>query len=120
MELSVRVEMHPTEDKERVLKAAENIFPSLVFKENKGFLEAVGKDQNDLAALKEHLKIQQIRNSARTFLMHSVEDKKLSFGLNKQAALMGKVSFVDFEIALGTIDVEIKGDLENLIDWLCT
>jgi len=119
VELIVRAEVRPTESKEKVLTALENIFPNLEFKAKGGFLEGIGKEKNDLAAFKELLKMQQIRDAARSFLMHKVEEGSLNFDLNKQAAFKGKVNFVDFEITLGPIQVKIKDKTpEDLIEWL--
>ena len=131
MEIVVTAELHPTEDPARVLKALENVFPSLDYKQKKGAasgsgagsFSTSGKGMKDLEVLKEHLKQQLIRSSARGFLLARIEDGSLSFGLNKQAAYMGKISFVDFPIALGPISVDIteKGEkeLEELVEWLC-
>jgi len=128
VELRVRAEVRPSEDREKVLTALENIFPSLEFKVKKRdgltFFEASGKGKEDLAAFKEHLRQQLIRDAARGFLRDKIEavgDGFLSFGLNKQAAFKGKVNLVDFEITLGPINVEIddsENALEDLIDWL--
>ena len=42
---------------------------------------------------------------------------KTRFNLNKQVATVGKVSFVDYRTALGTIEVTVEDeDLEALID----
>jgi len=117
MKLRVSGEFHPTEEKTKLLRALENVFPNLEFKEKNNLLEATGNDLNDLIALKELFKVQTIRDTARAFLEHKVEGDKLSFELNKQAAFMGKINFVDFDIALGTIKVEIK-EPGDVINWL--
>jgi hypothetical protein len=119
MELAVTADVNPTESKNKVLKALENIFPNLDFTDSGSSLQAKGKDQSTLEAFKKHLQIQQIRDSARAFLAKRADGGALSFELNKQAALMGKVSFVDFDVPLGAIEIEIKGkDLDVLVDWL--
>jgi len=118
--ITVKAVVNPTESADRVLKAAENLFPSLEFGEDSGALLARGDDKSDLGAFKELLRQQQIRDTARGFLLKRMEGDGVSFQLNKQAALMGKVNFVDFEVALGTISVQITDkDLGSLIDWLC-
>ncbi len=123
MEVAVTARLNPTEGKEKLLKALENVFPSMEFKLADGLLVGLGEGKDGLAILKEHLKLQLIRASARSFLRARIEDEKLSFGIHKQAAYMGKISFVDFPIALGTISVEItgkdSGELETLVEWLC-
>jgi predicted RNA binding protein with dsRBD fold (UPF0201 family) len=119
MELKITAKVNPTEDKGRVLEAVENIFPSVEFKVGETITGLSG-DRMALHEFKEKLKTQVIRESARAFMLGHIEEETLAFGLNKQAALMGKVNFVDFDVALGTIRVEVKDrDLEGLVDWLC-
>jgi uncharacterized protein len=122
MEIVVIAKVWPTEDKERVLKAVENVFPTLEFK-GKDALLAKSSKKDDLLPLKELLKIQQIRFAASGFLMGAIDGEMMAFGLNKQAAFMGKISFVDFDIALGPIEVKITGEsqdeLSDLVEWLC-
>jgi predicted RNA binding protein with dsRBD fold (UPF0201 family) len=121
MELKVKTNINPTESPEKLLKACENIFPSMEFKVIDGVLEASGSDRDDLAAFKEYLKIQEIKDTTRSFLLGHIDGGTLPFQLNKQAALMGKLNFVDFKIALGAIIVTIQDeDLEGLVEWLCT
>lgn len=122
MEIIVTAKVWPTEDKEKVLKAVENIFPTLEFGGTDALMAKSSK-KDDLMPFKELLKIHQIRLAASGFLRNSIDWEKLAFGLNKQAAFMGKISFVDFDIALGAIDVEITGEtgdeLGDLVEWLC-
>ncbi len=119
--MRVRAGVNPTEREGSVLKAVENLFLNTEFKKTGGFLEGSGRDRNDLAAFKELLARQQIRDTARRFLSKRMDGNGVSFELNKQAAFMGKVNFVDFEVALGAIGVEIEDDdLEGLVDWLCS
>ena len=123
MEVAVTARLNPTESKEKLLKALENVFPDMEFKLADGLFEAFGEGKETLAILKEHLKLQLIRASARSFLRARIEDDALSFGIHKQAAYMGKISFIDFPIALGPITIEITGkdsdELETLVEWLC-
>jgi len=122
VEVAVTARLNPTEGKEKLLKALENVFPSMEFKLVDGLFEGFGEGNEVFAILKEHLKLQLIRASARSFLRARLEDGQLSFGINKQAAYMGKISFVDFPIALGSITVELVGkddELETLVEWLC-
>jgi uncharacterized protein len=119
MELTVFTNVNPTEDTQKVLRAVENIFPSLDFKEEGSTLIATGSKE-DLQAFKKHLQIQNISSSANSFLTSKIQGNQLEFELNKQAAAMGKVNFVDFRMALGTIKVKIKGnDPQKTVDSLC-
>ena len=116
----VRAVINPTESEDKVSRAVENLFPNMEFNREENELVARGNDINDLAALKELLKNQNIRDAARSFLSKYEEGNTLLFELNKQAAFAGRANFVDFDIVLGAITVEIKGsNLQGLIDWLC-
>jgi hypothetical protein len=120
MKLSVKTEINPTESREKLLQACENVFPNVEFKEQEGFFVGKGEERNDLAELKELLKEEHIRATAKAFLGKRIGDGRLAFNLNKQAASMGKANFVDFPIALGTIEVTLQDeDLEGLVEWLC-
>ena len=119
MELHVKTKINPTESKEKLLNACENLFPSMDFIEKDSELVATGRDKNDLVEFKEHLKIQEIRETTRSFLLRHIDGETLPFQLNKQAALMGKVNFVDFQVALGAIIVTLQDeDLEGLVQWI--
>lgn len=62
---------------------------------------------------------QRILDTARSQLKEGMgrSTKRTRFSLNKQVATVGKISFVNYRIALGTIDVTVEDDdLEGLID----
>lgn len=120
MEIKISVPVNPTEDKAKVLRAVENVFPSLDFEGAGDALIGKGSEEGDLAVLKEHLKQQHIRATAMGFLRSKSKPGKLEFEINKQAAFVGRLNFVDFPVALGTINIEIKDkDIEKLIERLC-
>lgn len=120
MEFEISAPVNPTEEKAKVKKALENVFPFTEIKEEESLLHGSGDDKEGLLALKEHIRQQQIKETARAFFLGNLNGEKLSFSLNKQAAIMGKVNFVDFPISLGTIDVTIRDEkAEELISWLC-
>ncbi len=120
MEIKISVPVNPTEDKAKVLRAVENVFPSLDFEVVGGALVGKGSEESDLEVLKEHLKQQHIRATAMAFLRGKSKPGKLEFEINKQAAFVGKLNFVDFPVALGTITIQIKDkDVEKLVEWLC-
>ena len=120
MKVKVSAPVYPTENLKKVLGALENIFPAVEFKESEGELIGESIDKGSLVDFKERLKNQKIRDSAKAFLLNSIEKNKLVFQINKQAACMGKINFVDFEVVLGGIEVSIKDEnLEALVEWLC-
>ncbi|MBN2517774.1 MAG: hypothetical protein JXB14_02935 [Candidatus Altiarchaeota archaeon] len=120
MRVKVSAPVHPTERLEKVLDAVEYIFPAMEFKESGGVVSGVGNDRNSLVDFKERLKNQQIRDTARGLLRHFMEDNKIKFRINKQAACKAKINFVDFDVALGPIEVLIEDENpQELVEWLC-
>ena len=48
------------------------------------------------------------------------EEKVLRFSLNRQAAFAGHVSFYHIgESVLGPIQITVKGNVENFIEYVC-
>jgi predicted RNA binding protein with dsRBD fold (UPF0201 family)/dephospho-CoA kinase len=113
----------PTEPEENVRKAMENIFPgaSLTMIKKKGYVDHLEGPAPDLGRFHQLLREQMILDTARKFMFSGLsEDKKeIYFQLNKQAAFVGRINFVDGEVSLGGIDVTIvDDDAERIIDWL--
>jgi predicted RNA binding protein with dsRBD fold (UPF0201 family) len=106
--LRVRVETpcRATEDPSKVRVALLNLFPDLVFeREDDRFVGTTAS----LERLRELIRAQRIRDSARgQFLAGRFRDRT-RVALNKQAALMGIVNF-SVGSALGEIEVEIESD----------
>ena len=118
-------EVRPTEDREKVEKAVTNVLRGQVdHKEidkwtGKVFIE--GKDQSSLERLRMIFQRDRIRAAARSVLRRSIEDNRIVFFLNKQAAYAGHVSFSapEGESPLGPIQVILETENpEQLIDWL--
>lgn len=105
--IKVKAPINPTEDVEKVKQAISMIFPYLELKIGENEITGESDNKLDFVNFKELLKQQRIRDTARSFLETRKEGKWYSFELNKQAALMGKINFVDFEVPLGTIHVEM-------------
>ena len=83
MKLTVSTRLWPTEEKEKVLKALENIFPNLEFSEKDDAISASGSEQNDLAALKEYLiSIASGDNEEGCHIVEIVEDTDSTFQMN--------------------------------------
>lgn len=80
-----------------------------------------GKDLSSLERLRMILQRDRIRAAGRSVLRRSIEDSRIVFFLNKQAAFAGHVSFSapEGESPLGPIQVIIETEKpEKLIDWL--
>jgi predicted RNA binding protein with dsRBD fold (UPF0201 family)/dephospho-CoA kinase len=118
---TISVLLMPTEVEERVRKAVENVFPGtrLTLIKKEGFVDQLTGTAPSLDTMHELLRRQQILDTARNSFFKGIEGKEISFQLNKQAALMGYVNFLDHPMPLGGIDVTIETDEpELIIDWL--
>lgn len=108
--------VRPTERVERVVSAIENIFTGLIMDIRPDRIEAYDGPQS-LNTLHELLRRQEILDTARSQMLRGLSGEAITFKLNKQAALMGFVSFPIEEEPLGSIDVRITGGM-RVIDWL--
>jgi len=112
--ITVRVRCFPTENPEKVRQALLNLFPDALVEEYEGGLLA---RTGSLDRFKELIRNQRILDSTRHILVRGVRDEEIVLRLNKQVAFVGKVSFVDEEMPLGSIEVFIEaGDPQRLID----
>jgi predicted RNA binding protein with dsRBD fold (UPF0201 family)/adenylate kinase family enzyme len=111
----------PTEVEERVRKSIESIFPGarLALVKKEGYVDRLEGEAQSLDELHHLLRKQKILDTARHFMFTGLKGREIEFKLNKQAALMGYVNFLDHEVALGGIYVTIEaGEPELVIDWL--
>ncbi|HEY3422438.1 MAG TPA: AAA family ATPase [Methanocellaceae archaeon] len=110
----------PTEPEEKVREAIENIFPgaNLHMVKKIGFVDML-EGTAGLDRLHELLRTEQILDTARKSMFKDMEDHEFSFQLNKQAAFMGHVNFLDQNAPLGGIYVNIEcADPRHVIEWL--
>jgi predicted RNA binding protein with dsRBD fold (UPF0201 family) len=121
----IEVTVNPTENLEKVKKAAENIFGSLDFKVKPGTGEHIYISQNKgyetLIRFHDLINREQIIAAARKIFRIGMTEKSVNFFLNKQVAYAGHISFSQqtAESPLGPIAVQIKCDNpRKLIDWL--
>jgi predicted RNA binding protein with dsRBD fold (UPF0201 family)/shikimate kinase len=113
--------LFPTEVEERVRKAVESVFPGarLTLIKKEGYVDRLEGKAPSLDALHDLLRRQKILDTARHSFFSGLKGKEISVQLNKQAALMGYVNFLDHEVALGGIYVTVEADEpELIIDWL--
>lgn len=113
----VRVETpcHPTENPEKVIAALRNLFPDLRIESTEGWV--VGTTEN-LDRLRELIRTQRIRDTARRQLLAGRRANRTTVSLSKQAAFVGVVNFAASS-PLGDIAVEIEsGDLDAAIDYI--
>ena len=112
--ITMRVECLPTEDPEKVKQAVLNLFPgSEIEGAEGGFFARCDSTER----FKEVLWNLRILDTARAVLLRGMRENRTSFSLNKQVAFVGKVSFVQEPMPLGSIDVVVEDEhLDELID----
>jgi len=116
LQITAKAACHPTEDREKVHRAILNIFPDARFEDAEDSVIALSGSGE---ALREAILNQHIRDTARSVMRRGMSGNGTSFALNKQAAFMGKVSFIEGYAVLGGIDVTVKNDdIEGTIDYL--
>jgi predicted RNA binding protein with dsRBD fold (UPF0201 family) len=124
MEGIVRVEVHPTESREKVEKAFRNVIGEIKLhesdREHVTVLEGRLEKMDDLLPLRDLLSRMRIRDAAFSLLTGAATDERLSFGLNKQAAYAGRASFHRSGASpMGPIQFDLIGDVEKIINFLC-
>lgn len=113
--------VNPTEDLQKVIKAFSNVFEWENLEQGEGYV-AISGELSCLLPLKEQLEKGQIRDAARKMFIKGESAGTISFKLNKQAALVGKVNLVDGDLSpLGEIEVTLTAeDPQEVIEWLCS
>lgn len=116
LKITAAASCFPTEDSEKVRQAVLNLLPDAQLED--GERSVTGRSDNG-DALRDMIHDQHIRDTARSVMLRGVQGSATRFVLNKQAALMGKVSFLDGPVALGGIEVTIEADdVRGAIDHL--
>lgn len=113
--VTVSCPVYPSEDPEKVRSALNSIFPTGEFVLSDGRMAA----EADLDNFSVLIRRQRILDTARSMMIRGKNrvGTKTRFSINKQVATVGKVSFVDYRTALGTIEVSVEDeDLDGLID----
>ena len=121
----VEAEVNPTEDLEKIKQAVENIFGAVTFKvESRKWgrlLIAKTTGTAGLTKLYNLLGRERILAAARKVFFSGMDEKSVTFYLNKQVAYAGHISFSQktAESPLGPINVQIRCDNpRKLIVWL--
>jgi len=123
--ITVEAEIRPTESERKVKQAILNVFTpdhvEIERRENIKVIVAKAYSLRGLQKLHRLLRTQRILDAARSIMEKGVRGNTLTFHLNKQVALQGKVSFTEAygESPMGPITVTIEGiDPREVIDWL--
>ncbi|MCE4603281.1 MAG: hypothetical protein F7B18_08875 [Desulfurococcales archaeon] len=121
----VEAEIRPTEDPDKVLKAVESFFtPDTVRVEDLGSTRILVAEAGSLRSLEKlHwlLRAERILDAARGMLRRGIHGDRLVFHLHKQAAYVGRLSFVsgDHESPMGAIRITVEHpDPRQVVDWL--
>ena len=117
--ITARARVNPTEDRDKVINAISNIFEFDELEIGEGYVSVTGENES-LLDLRESLKVRRIRDTAERIFLNGTDGNKISFSLNKQAALVSTPNFVDKDMSvLGEIDVTIEtDDVEGFIKWM--
>ena len=112
--VTIRTPVHPTESVAKVKVAILNLFPEVTLAEEGDML--VGEGDN-LEHLRELVRNQKIRDTARGILLRSRSANVLRFTLAKQSAYIGRVNLGGVTGPLGDLEVTVEdADLDALID----
>jgi len=122
--IEVEAAVNPTESVEKVERAVRNVLGDVDLERVawrdgmvlRGRLEGV----ESLRHLKGMFGRMRIRDTARAFLSRKAQEGVLAFGLNRQAAYSGRVSFYNAAAApLGPIQITIKRGADEAVRFLC-
>jgi len=114
--ITLKADCHPTEDPSKVRDALLNIFPDAEIEEVERGLIA---RSTSIERFREIIWNLKILDTARSVMRGSMREGRTRFAINKQVACVGKVSFVEEHMPLGSIQVVIEDPhLEALIDYI--
>jgi predicted RNA binding protein with dsRBD fold (UPF0201 family) len=120
--IKIKAELQPTEDPEKVTKTITNLFGNIPLNIDHEQSIITGKldEITQLNDLRNKIAQDRIRTTIENTLTRWTQDDYLSFGLNRQAAYAGHVSLnLTNEDPMGPIQIQIRGDVERLIEFLC-
>ena len=101
----------PSEDPEKVRDAVLNIFPDAALERtDRGFEGEAGTDRFCVLVRK-----QKILDSTRSTMFKGIRGRAVTIHLNKQVAVVGKISFTEPRTILGTLTVTFESDDPELL-----
>jgi len=124
--VTAEASVEPTEEEKKVERALLKLFPS--GRPEKRVEESItvglimrGSELEFLSSLRNLIRQERIRNTARAIFLRGLRDNVLRIYLNKQAAFMGRVSFCApvGESPHGPISILLESkDMPSVIDYL--
>ncbi|MFC1803102.1 RNA-binding domain-containing protein [Thermoproteota archaeon] len=122
--IKIKAKIQATEDPIKVIKAIKNIFGNIEITHDIEQNVLTGKEINEIKSLANFRSIiarDRIRTTLNNTFLRWMNEDYLSFGLNRQAAFAGHVSLnLTNEDPMGPIQVQIKGDVQDVISYLCS
>ncbi len=122
MKIKIKALLNPTEDPVKVEKAIKNLFGNLdlSYDSDESIITAKIDKIQELRDFRSRIAQDRIRTTLNNTLTRWTDNDYLSFGLNRQAAYAGHVSLnLTNEDPMGPIQVQIRGDVIQVIDFLC-
>ncbi len=124
VEVEVETMVNPTESVDKVVRAVRNVLGEIDLEQTTSddvtVLRTRMNGMESLNHLKNLVRQMKIRDTACAKLSNSIRGNALVFGLNKQAAYAGRVSFYRYrEAPLGPIQITISGDVDEVVQYLC-
>jgi len=119
--IKIKALLQSTEDPERVVKAITNLFGDIQLEHDIEQNRITGKipEIKLLRDLRGRIAQDRIKVTIYNTLSRWAKDDYLSFGLNRQAAYAGHVSLnLTNEDPMGPIQVQIRGDVQEAIDFI--
>ncbi len=121
IKIIISVEIRPTEDEKKILGALNKLFrvdPNKLIKKKLGLYDLLIYESNTLETLEIfvlRVKQRNISTHIRAYLEKNIIGNKTHIFINKQAAIIGKVSLCDSpnECPLGAITIEIEANNPN-------
>jgi len=103
--------IYPSEDPEKVKEAILNIFPGASLEmDDRGV-----RGEADMDRFYKLIRKQKILDSTRSMMFKGIRGNKITLHLNKQVAVVGKISFTEPRTILGTITVTMESDEPELL-----
>ncbi len=121
--LELEGSVSPSEDPEKVLKALRNVLGDCEYdvEQTRTAITLRSGSLRCIARVRDQFRDRRIRGVARKLAMGSRTEYRLTFMLNRQAALEGTIALCssEEESPLGPLNLTLESpDLDELIEWL--